>query len=46
MSMQNYCIRLKDETLKQINDLAEKKKRKTSEMLRLIIEDYCEKVNL
>lgn len=46
MANLNYCIRLKDETLQNIKEIAEKKRRKPSEMIRIILEDYVEKINL
>ena len=46
MQMQNYCIRLQEDTLNQITEIATKKKRKISEMIRIILEDYVEKINL
>lgn len=46
MSSLNYCIRLKEETLQNIKEIAAKKRRKPSEMIRIILEDYVEKVNL
>lgn len=46
MASLNYCIRVKEETLKNIKEIAEKKRRKPSEMIRIILEDYVEKVNL
>ncbi len=41
-----YCVRLKEETLNSIKDIAEKKKRPTGQLMRIILEDYVEKVNL
>ena len=42
----SYCVRLKEETLNTIQDIAVKKKRPTSQLIRIIIEDYVEKINL
>ena len=42
----SYCIRLKEETLENIKELAKQKKRPTGQLLRIIIEDYLEKINL
>lgn len=41
-----YCVRLKEETLNEIKELAKMKKRPTGQMIRIIIEDYVEKINL
>lgn len=43
--MKNTCIRINKESLDFINQLAENKKRKPSEMIRLIIEDYIDDYN-
>ncbi len=41
-----YCIRLKEETLNSVKEVAKAKKRPTGQLLRIIIEDYIEKINL
>ena len=40
------AIRLEEETVNKIGEIASKKKRKTTELMRLIIEDYIEKQEL
>lgn len=40
--MQNTSIRLKEETQKNIEKLAKLKKRKKTDLIRLIIENYVE----
>ena len=44
--MNNTCIRLKKETIEDFKQLAIKKKRKTSELMRIILEKYIEKQKL
>ncbi len=44
--MQNYCIRIEEDTLERIKNMAMKKRRKPSEMIRIILEDYLEKIDL
>lgn len=39
-------VRLDEKTLNIIKKTAEKKKRSVTQMIRLIIEDYCEKIEL
>ena len=46
MQMPNTCLRLKPETMKKVEEIAEKKRRPVSQMLRIIIEDYVEKYEL
>ena len=41
-----YCVRMKEETLETIKDIAKSKKRPTSQLIRIILEDYVEKYNL
>ena len=36
----NTCVRLDDETKKKIEKIAINKRRKTSELIRIILEDY------
>ena len=43
MEMNNTCIRLKKETIEKFKQLAVKKKRKTTELMRIILENYIEK---
>lgn len=43
MEMNNTCIRLNKETIEKFKQLAIKKKRKTSELMRIILENYIEK---
>lgn len=39
------CIRIKPTTLKQLEQIAEQKKRRTSELMRMILESYIEQSN-
>lgn len=39
-------VRLDEKTLNTIKKTAEKKKRSITQMIRLILEDYCEKIEL
>ena len=43
MEMNNTCIRLKKETIENFKQLAIKKKRKTTELMRIVLENYIEK---
>ena len=40
------CVRLNEETLKKIEEIAKKKKRKTSELMRLVLENYVEQFEM
>ena len=40
MSKQNTNIRLEDETRQKINKIAASKRRKPTELIRMIVEDY------
>lgn len=40
MSKQNTNIRLEDETRQKINLIAKQKRRKPTELIRMIVEDY------
>lgn len=43
--MQTIGVRLDVDTIAQVNELAKRKKRKSSEVIRLIVENYFEHVN-
>lgn len=40
------CVRLEEQTLKKIEDIAKKKKRKTSELMRMVLENYVEQFDI
>ena len=40
------CVRLNQETLQKIEEIAKKKKRKTSELMRLVLENYVEQFEM
>lgn len=46
MQKLNTCIRFDKNTYNQIKEIAEKKRRKPTALIRLIVEDYLEKINL
>lgn len=46
MEMNNTCIRLSKETIEKFKQLAIKKKRKTTELMRIILENYIEQQEL
>ena len=43
--MQTIGVRLNVETISQVNELALRRKRKSSEVIRLIVENYFEHIN-
>ena len=43
--MTNTCVRLSQETLDKLKEVAEQKRRKVSELMRLIMEDYLKSYN-
>lgn len=42
MSKKLYAIRLEEKTMNEIKKIADKKKRTTSNLLRMVIENYVE----
>lgn len=45
-TMDKVTFRLPISKIKQIEELSEQKKRKKTEFVRLIVEDYLDKINL
>ena len=46
MRMTQTALRLPDDVVKKIDEIATKKRRNRSQMMRVIIEDYVEKFEL
>lgn len=46
MAMHTTCVRVQEDTMDKIKEIATKKRRSVTQMMRIILEDYVEKVDL
>ena len=44
--MQTTCVRVQEDTMNKIKEIANKKRRSVTQMMRIILEDYVEKIEL